>query len=251
MSLTSDLLAAVTDSPPLFTQRIEAGPRFLGVSLTSAAGVAFLGAGQRPAPEEVEATAAQARERPGLEVARWLDGDSATDRQRVQTAFGAAALNALLAHGIAREKAALGQENGLDLIAKQGEGKRLAIVGHFPYLDALRAKATQSWILELDPEEGDTPASEATAVLPQADVVGITGSTLANGTLEGLLRLCRRDAFVVLIGPTTPLSPVLFEYGVDALCGVIAEDPDQVLTAITQEGSTRRIPGTRPVSLRR
>jgi len=251
VSLTRDLLAAVTDSPALVIQRVEAGARFFGVRLDEAAGIAFLGAHQRPSPEEVEAAAIRARERPALEVARWLDGDSATDRQRVQTAIGAAALNALLAHGITQEQPALGQENGLDLIAKHGEGKRLAIVGHFPYLDTLRAKAMQSWVLELDPEDGDTPAGEAPTVLPQADVVGITGSALANGTLEGMLLLCRRDAFVVLIGPTTPLSPVLFDYGVDALCGVIAEDPDQVLTAITQEGSTRRIPGTRPVSLRR
>jgi uncharacterized protein (DUF4213/DUF364 family) len=65
-----------------------------------------------------------------------------------------------------------------------------------------------------------------------------------------LLRLCRRDAFVVLIGPTTPLSPVLFDYGVDVLCGAVVEDARYVLASIASDVSTRRLPGMRPVSLR-
>ena len=130
---------------------------------------------------------------------------------------GAAALNALLG-AAAGGGAALGEENGLDLLVRLSAGKRLAIVGRFPYLDGSRLTATRSWVLELNPEGDDLPAGAAPEVLPQADVVGITGSTLANGTLEGLLALCRPDATVVLIGPTTPLSPVLFDYGADVLC---------------------------------
>ena len=82
-------------------------------------------------------------------------------------------------------------------------------------------------MLELEPQGDDLPAAAAPEVLPQADVVGITGSTLANGTLEGLLALCRPEATVVLIGPTTPLSTVLFDYGADVLCGVLVDDPER------------------------
>jgi uncharacterized protein (DUF4213/DUF364 family) len=88
-------------------------------------------------------------------------------------------------------------------------------------------------------------------VLPRADVVGITGSTLTNGTLEGVLALCRPDAFVVLIGPSTPLSPILFNYGVDVLCGTLVDDPLRVVQQLSGELTvpTPRLPGMRSVSM--
>ncbi|MGH2356233.1 MAG: Rossmann-like domain-containing protein, partial [Chloroflexota bacterium] len=144
----------------------------------------------------------------------------------------------------------LGDENGLDLIARLSEGQRLAVVGRFPYLQEVRLNAEQSWVLELQPEGDELPAAAAPDVLPQADVIGITGSTFANGTLEGLLALCRRDAFVAVIGPTTPLSPVLFDYGVSVLCGAIGHDPQGMLEGVIAGGSSRRVSGMRQVSLR-
>jgi uncharacterized protein (DUF4213/DUF364 family) len=174
-------------------------------------------------------------------------------------AIGAAALNATLAGALVTRGAAtdgtagtaeVGDENGLDLIARLGAGKRLAIVGAFPYLKTIRVDAARSWVLELDPAEDEEPATAAPEILPQADVVGITGSTLANGTLEGLLALCRRDAFVAVIGPTTPLSPILFDYGVDVLCGALADDADAMVASLLAGGSTRRLAGTRQISLR-
>jgi hypothetical protein len=55
---------------------------------------------------------------------------------------------------------------------------------------------------------------------------------------------------VAVIGPTTPLSPVLFDYGVDVLCGSLADDPLLVVESVAA-GATGRIPGMRQVSLRR
>jgi uncharacterized protein (DUF4213/DUF364 family) len=166
-------------------------------------------------------------------------------------AYGAAALNAIFAYGHLARGAILRTENGLDALGREGAGRRLAIVGRFPHLDEMRRAALQSWVLELEPEGDELPSDAAPEVLPVAEVVGLTGSTLANGTLEGLLRLCRPEAFVALIGPTTPLSPVLFAYGVDALFGVMPEDPALALATIAQDGSTRRIPGMRSVCLTR
>jgi uncharacterized protein (DUF4213/DUF364 family) len=165
---------------------------------------------------------------------------------------GGAALNALLGAQLRASGAALGDENGLVLLAEQAAGRRLAVVGRFPNLPRIRASAAESWVLELRPEGDDLPAEAAPEVLPRADVVGITGSALANGTLEGLLALCRPEATVVLIGPTTPLSPVLFDYGVDVLCGTLVDDPLRVVAQLTGEPAvpTPRLPGMRPVSLR-
>jgi hypothetical protein len=63
--------------------------------------------------------------------------------------------------------------------------------------------------------------------------VGITGTALINHTLEPLLELCR-GAFVTLIGPTTPLTPLLFNYGIDAISGSLVVDEASVLQHVSQ-----------------
>ena len=247
-----DSVAATWRQETLVAARAEVGPRFFGIGVGSpagdglhAAGVAFLGPRQRRSEAAVQELVAATRGRPIGEVAQPLGEAGSLEH----TALGAAAVNALLALQLTHDT--LGDENGLDVLARESVGKKLAVVGRFPYLDEIRAKATQSWVLELEPEGDEVGPDGAAAALGQADVVGITGSTIANGKLEGLLDKCRREAFIVLIGPSTPLSPVLFDYKVSALCGVLAEDPAQTLASIVNEGSTRRIPGTRAVSLRR
>jgi hypothetical protein len=261
MGLLSDLLASVGESPPYVATGAVAGRRFtaVGGALAPAAppdvaGLAYTAQGEDdPAYDPPSASAALAAEvtgRPLLHLAQSVIPGRAPGAGRLDV--GAAALNALLAAAAAAGAAGpLGEENGLDLVVRLSAGKRLAMVGRFPYLDGARLTATRTWVLELDPGEDDLPAAAAPEVLPQADVVGITGSTLANGTLEGLLALCRADATVVLIGPTTPLSPVLFDYGADVLCGALVDDPPRAL-AVLADGTLKprpRIPGTRVVSL--
>ena len=165
---------------------------------------------------------------------------------------GGAALNVLLGTRLRGAGPPLGDENGLDVLAERGAGRRLAVVGRFPSLPRIRARAAEFLGAGAAPRGGRPPGGRGPEVLPRADVVGITGSTLANGTLEGLLALCRPDAFVVLIGPTTPLSPLLFGHGVDVLCGMLVVDPETVVEGLTGEpaGPTPRLLGMRPVSLR-
>jgi putative heavy-metal chelation protein len=65
------------------------------------------------------------------------------------------------------------------------------------------------------------PADQADEVLPSADVVLITGTTLVNDTLEHLLALCRPAARAVVVGPTVGLLPdALLRRGVDVLGGI-------------------------------
>jgi uncharacterized protein (DUF4213/DUF364 family) len=148
-----------------------------------------------------------------------------------------AALNALLEvdHSVCTEA------NAQELILEHGTGRRVAIVGHFPFVDRVRQAAEECWVLELRPRPGDLPSEEAAGVLPQADVVALTGTTLMNHTFDDLVRLCRPDAFVLLLGPTTPLSPLLFEAGVDALSGTVVTEPTRVLWSISEGAHFRQI----------
>ncbi|HEY73239.1 MAG: hypothetical protein DRJ03_20485 [Chloroflexi bacterium] len=60
-------------------------------------------------------------------------------------------------------------------------------------------------------------------------------------TFDDLIRLCRPNAFVLLLGPSAPLSPALFEMGVDAVSGTLVIDPERVLQSVGQGATFRQI----------
>jgi uncharacterized protein (DUF4213/DUF364 family) len=180
--------------------------------------------------------------RDARELAGLAHSDSPTERS-----IGFAALNALLEV----DEAACTEVNAEELILARGRGRRVAVVGHFPFVPRVREAVGTCWVLELNPGPGDLPASHAPQVIPQADVVAITGMTLVNHTFEELVAFCRPDAFVVVLGPSTPLSPLLFDYGVDAISGTLVVDIPAVLAAVSQGATFRQIPGKRLVTMAR
>jgi uncharacterized protein len=139
--------------------------------------------------------------------------------------------------------------NASDLIIEKGGGKRVVIIGHFPFIPRLRKVVRELWVIEKNPREGDVVESEAENLVPQADVVGITGTALINGTIQRLLELCSPRAFTVLLGGTAPLSPVLFNYGISAVSGTKVIDSEAVLNYISQGATFRQIKGVRLLTL--
>ena len=83
------------------------------------------------------------------------------------------------------------------------------------------------------------------------DVVGITGTAFTNHTIEYLLGLCHPNAYVVILGGTAPISPVLFDYGVDAVSGTLVTDPETVMRCVSQGATFRQIRGTRLLTMTR
>ena len=68
-------------------------------------------------------------------------------------------------------------------------------------------------------------------------MVAITSSTLTNHTLDDLLALCRPEALVMMLGPSTPLSPLLFNHGINILAGSIVVDENAVIGTVGQGAS--------------
>ena len=141
--------------------------------------------------------------------------------------------------------------NGGDLLAEKGKGKKVALIGHFPFVAELRRVAKKLWVLEQHPQEGDFAEGEAENLIPQANVVGITGTAFTNHTIEHLLSLCRSEAYVIVLGGTAPLSPVLFDYGVDAISGTKVVNPEAVLCCVSQGATFRQIKGVRLLTMKR
>jgi len=163
----------------------------------------------------------------------------------LEAAIGMAAINSLL--DVNEEKCL--ELNASELIAEKGKGKKVAIVGHFPFIPRLREIVKELWVIEKNQREGDLPEVEAENIIPQADVVGITGTAFTNHTIEKLLKLCRPQAYVVMLGDTAPLSTVLFDYGIDAISGTRVIDPELALRCVSQGATYRQIKGIRKLTM--
>ncbi len=172
-----------------------------------------------------------------------LLAEYALSRHLAEASIGVAAINSLIAPA-----PALIEKQGVDLLLEKAAARRLAVIGHFPFIERVRPLVKTLWVLEIDPMPGDLPASEAPRILPHADVVAITGSALINHTLEELLLLAEGKT-VILMGPSTILSPVLFEFGVSALCGIQVTEEQQVQRVLREGGNFRQLTGVRYMTL--
>lgn len=130
-----------------------------------------------------------------------------------------------------------GHRDILEELQTVKDDTKVGMIGHFPYVDRYPEVAKKLTIFELNPKEGDFPASASEYLLPEMDIVYITGSTIVNKTLPRLLELSEK-AQTILLGASCTLSPVLFDYGVDVLAGTVYQ---QSLTQILEQKKTSPI----------
>ena len=167
--------------------------------------------------------------------------DMAFSKSILEAAIGMAAINSL----IDVDESKCSELNARELIIEKGENKNIAIIGHFPFIPKLRGIARELWVMEKNPRPGDYPAERARDLVPQADVLAITGTAITNHSIGELLKLKKESAFTVVLGDSAVLSPVLFDYGIDAIAGTIVTDNDLALKCISQGANFRQIKGTR------
>lgn len=148
----------------------------------------------------------------------------------VEAAIGLAALNSWYNQPRRAERCgfvhpgATGEvREAFEVYFEECQDKRVAVVGHFPFIEKRLSGHCELSILERDPDMGDFPDTACEYILPRQDYVFITGSTFVNKTLPRLLALSR-SARVVVVGPSTPLAPLLFGHGVYGLSGLVVPD---------------------------
>ena len=132
-------------------------------------------------------------------------------------------------------------------------GERVVVVGAFiPFLKELKRRGQPYLVLErgtamLKAEELPfyRPAKDAAAVVPEADVLLVTGSTLLADTLEDLLALARPETRVTVLGPTVGMLPDAFlARGADILGSICITDPDGFLDLLAEGGSAPHFLGS-------
>jgi len=154
----------------------------------------------------------------------------------IEASIGVAAINSMV-----EPKGDIGV-NALDIILERGKDKKITMVGTFPLIPEIRSVAKELWVLELDPYQlnpnlGILTETSAEYIIPESDIVVITGSTLINKSMERLLELSiLGKAYTIILGPSTTMSEVLFDYGANMLAGVEVADPEATLKKISQSG---------------
>jgi uncharacterized protein len=132
--------------------------------------------------------------------------------------------------------------NLLDLSGR----KTITIVGAFhSYIQKICETNNKLYVLELNensltPEQKKfyIPANEYKKVIPDSDIVIITGLTLVNKTIDGLLSAVDNQTQVIVTGPSGSIIPdILFANRVNIIGATRITEPE-ILFDIVSEGGT-------------
>ena len=184
------------------------------------------------------------RGRPAFDLAKEAFGNHG-----IRRATGIAAMNALAdtcwrrrPHPEAELRLGIDAFDATDI----RPGDNVVVIGAFvPFLRELKRRRQPFLVLEQDAatlkaEEMPSfrPADQAPAVVPEADVLLITGTTLINDTLEGLLGAAKPAARVTMVGPTVSLLPDAFLRRAANILGTVRiTEPDEFLETLAEGGS--------------
>ncbi len=208
--------------PDASVEEIVHGPKFVAVTVEGRTGLASL-LGAQPSQSDILLMEGIVGQR-SAQAAELL-----LDRSPFAVCLGMAALNAANSPepGMCQGDATPAEE----LIARAGQGKQVGLVGEFPFTDRLRSKVASLYLFELREGPGIVPGDQRENVLARLDVLAVTGTALLTREM-GYYLAHARGATVIVLGPTTPLSPALFSFGVDHLCGSLVTDRASVLDGV-------------------
>jgi len=131
------------------------------------------------------------------------------------------------------------QFNVFDYLLEKSKDKKIVFIGHFEDIEKLKGVAKEIVVIERKPKESDYLDTFQEYLIPESDIVAITGSTFANKSIKRILELSK-DKYTIVFGPSTPLSEVLFDYGVDMIGGIVVKDDNKVFDIISQGGSLEK-----------
>ena len=119
----------------------------------------------------------------------------------------------------------------------QIRNKNVCIIGRYPGLDKYKDEMQMN-VLELQPKKGDFPAPASEYLLPKADWVFLTATSIVNKTFPRLVELSQ-NAQLVLMGPTLPWLTELAEMGINYLAGVQVSNLSALRQTVAEGGGVR------------
>ena len=167
---------------------------------------------------------------PVRDVLDWAD-----ETNLAQAAVGIAAINALLNRRY---------EAGENIVRAVSctEDQVVGMVGDFCPLVGKFQNAKALYIFDRAAEQRPgrqqiLPEEAQDELLPECDLVVLTGTAFINKTADHVLSLCKKASEIIIVGASTPMCPeVLAPLGVTALAGSCITDADAALRIVAQGG---------------
>jgi hypothetical protein len=168
-----------------------------------------------------------------------------SSRETIKRSVGMACLKSLLPE----PKQTL-DGNAIDLVASAAAHVPCCFIGHFKTAAQWRELGYPVSIVELFPRPGDIHWNDADKVLARSELVLMTGLTVVNETLEAVIRRTPKAKLRIIMGPTVPASPILFDCGIDLL-GITQINDVELMSgyALVGGGSIAHAPSGALVSL--
>jgi len=116
-------------------------------------------------------------------------------------------------------------------------GKKVVVIGRYPNIERFSDQIDLQ-IIERQPTANDYPDPACEFLLPNADWVFLTATSLVNKTFPRLAELAQH-ATTVLMGPTTPWLPQLADFGIDYLAGVEIYNAEKLQQTVAEGGGVR------------
>lgn len=175
--------------------------------------------------------------------------DALFDPSPVKRAVGIAIVNALSASCWEQEPpAGYRIEHGTDPLetVEIMDDAHVVVIGALvPILMRLKKRGKPYSIIEMDPRtlKPDempywVPVDQTAEVVPKADLLVITGTSLLFHSLEPILAYAKKGAYIIVVGPTASMLPdAFFRRGVAVLGGDLVTRPDDLLDILSEGGS--------------
>ncbi|MGD1911523.1 MAG: Rossmann-like domain-containing protein [Rivularia sp. (in: cyanobacteria)] len=119
----------------------------------------------------------------------------------------------------------------------QIRNKNVCIIGRYPGLNKY-ANEMDMKVIELNPGAEDFPAPASEYLLPEAEWVFLTATSIVNKTFPRLVQLAKNSK-LVLMGPTLPWLPELKQMGINYLAGIKITNLPALRQTVAEGGGVR------------
>lgn len=172
------------------------------------------------------------------QIAHWI-----REWDPMKSTIAQAAINSILNHIVPEEAFVLNPSSDnvnlavFDYFLPLIKNSKSVVIGRYPGIERIQPQCASMQIVELSPGAQDFPTSACEYLLPEAEWVFLTGTSIPNKTFPRLTELSQ-NAHVVLMGPSVPWLPELVEFDIDFLVGVTVQDDIMLRQVISEGGGT-------------
>ncbi|MCH2048741.1 MAG: DUF364 domain-containing protein [Trichodesmium sp. ALOHA_ZT_67] len=116
-------------------------------------------------------------------------------------------------------------------------GKKVVIIGRYPKLSRYQNEMEMT-VIERQPGAEDFPDTASEYLLPEAEWVFLTATSIANKTFPRLVELAKNSQ-LVLMGPSMPWLLELKAFGINYLAGVTVSNVEVLKQTVAEGGGVR------------